>query len=100
MEDHGTNGRRDRNLLGKFKDLKGAALVDALEAAGRSFAYPAEVAAVFDKDTKTVYLALERGEIPYTRIGQRYQISVAWMRRQVDGLDSSQPVRQAESAVA
>jgi hypothetical protein len=78
--------------------LEGEALLTALEADGRLFAFPAETAAVFRKDTKTVYLALERGEIPYVRIGQRYQISVAWMRRQVDGLDPPQAARRAGSA--
>lgn len=68
--------------------LRGAAALEALELSGRSWAYPAEVAAVFDgKDVKTIYPALERGEIPSVRIGQRWQISVAWLRRQVDGAD-------------
>jgi hypothetical protein len=83
MKDHGTDG------------LTGEAALAALEAAGKTFGYPADVAAVFDKDNKTIYAALERGEIPHVRIGQRYQISVAWMRRQVDGPGSPQPARQA-----
>jgi hypothetical protein len=65
----------------------GAAALAALEASGKLFCYPADVAAVFDKDRDTIYLALERGEIPHTRLGQRYQIPVAWLRRQVEGLD-------------
>jgi hypothetical protein len=70
--------------------LRGAAALAALEAQGRTFCYPADVADVFAKDLKTIYGGLERGEIPFTRIGQRYQISVAWLRRQVDGLDDRQ----------
>jgi hypothetical protein len=71
---------------GKDK-IKGEAALAALEAQGKTFGFPADVADVFGKDVKAVYLALERGEIPHVRIGQRYQISVAWMRRQVDGVD-------------
>jgi excisionase family DNA binding protein len=64
--------------------VKGREALEALEASGRLFCYPAEAADVIDKDHKTVYAAIERGEIPYTKIGQRYHISIAWLRRQVD----------------
>jgi hypothetical protein len=83
MKNHGTNG------------LTGEAVLAALEAAGKTFGYPADAAVVFEKDIKTIYLAMERGEIPHTRIGQRYHIPVAWMRRQVDGHVSPQPARRA-----
>jgi excisionase family DNA binding protein len=75
--------------------LKGGAALAALEARGELFGFPADVADVFGKDLKTVYRALENGEIPHTRIGQRYQISTAWMRRQVDGADAPQQARRA-----
>jgi excisionase family DNA binding protein len=65
---------------------RGRAALDALEASGKLFATPQEVAAVMGRDFKTIYPAMERGEIPFTRIGQRYQISMAWLRRQVDGV--------------
>jgi hypothetical protein len=70
--------------------IKGLAALEALEASGRLFCYPADVANVIDKDLKTIHAALSRGEIPHTRIGQRYHISIAWLRRQVDGLGSPQ----------
>jgi excisionase family DNA binding protein len=82
-QDHGTG------------QLKGAAALAALEARGELFGFPADVADVFGKDLKTVYRALENGEIPHTRIGQRYQIPVAWMRRQVDGTDVPEQARRA-----
>jgi hypothetical protein len=75
--------------------VKGRAALEALEARGRLFCYPAEAARVIDKDHKTVYAALERGEIPHTRIGQRYHISIAWLRRQVDGTEPAQVERAA-----
>ena len=65
--------------------LKGAAALAALEASGQLFCFPADVAAVIGKDLRSVYAALNRGEIPCIRIGQRRHISVAWLRRQVDG---------------
>jgi hypothetical protein len=73
---------------------RGRAALEALEAQGKLFAYPADVADIFEQDRKTIYLALERGTIPSTRIGQRYQIPVAWLRRQVDGV----PERTAAGA--
>ena len=66
--------------------LKGAAALKALEEADRLFAYPSEVAAVLERDLKTVYLGLRREEIPSTRIGQRYQIAMAWLKRQAAGV--------------
>jgi hypothetical protein len=66
--------------------LRGAAALGALEDAGRLFAYPSEVAAVLERDLKTVYLGLKREEIPSTRVGQRYQIALAWLRRQAAGV--------------
>jgi hypothetical protein len=82
--------RRDR--------VKGLAALTALEDSGKLFCYPADVARVIDKDHKTVYAALERGEIPHTRIGQRYHISVAWLRRQVDGTGEAEQARRDGSA--
>ena len=65
--------------------LKGAAALAALEASGQLFCYPADVAAVLGIDLRSVYAALERGEIPHTRVSQRYRISVAWLRRPANG---------------
>lgn len=67
------------------KRLKGAAALKALEEEGSLFGSPADVAAIMRRDIRTVYAGLERGEIPSTRVGQRYQIPVAWLRRQADG---------------
>src|SRR5262249_4128913 len=75
--------------------IKGREALDALEASGKLVCSPADVARVIDKDHKTVYSALERGEIPHTRIGQRYHISIAWLRRQVDGTEPAQAERAA-----
>ncbi len=68
---------------------RGAAALRALEEEGRLFTTPAGVAAVLERDIKSVYLGLERGDIPSTRVGPRYQISVAWLRRQADGVPES-----------
>ena len=73
--------------------LRGAAALVALETEGRLFATPAEAAAVMRRDVRTIYAGLERGEIPSTRVGQRFHIPVAWLRRQADG--PSEPVRDA-----
>jgi hypothetical protein len=66
--------------------LRGAAALEALEAAGKLWATPAQTADVLERDLKATYLALERGEIPSNRIGQRYNVPVAWLRRQADGV--------------
>jgi hypothetical protein len=63
--------------------LRGAAALAALE--GRLWATPAQVAAVLERDVKSVYFGLERGDIPSIRVGPRYQISVAWLRRAAEG---------------
>lgn len=63
------------------EQLKGAAALAAIVQDGRLFATPAEVAAIMDRDIRTVYGALERGEVPSTRMGQRYSIPVAWLRQ-------------------
>jgi hypothetical protein len=70
--------------------LRGAAALEAL--GDRLFAYPAEVAAVLDRDLRTIYAGLERDEIPYLRVGQRYQVSVSWLRRAAEGLAGSEQV--------
>jgi hypothetical protein len=66
--------------------LRGEAALKALEKAGKLWISPAKAAAVMERDVRTIYGALERGEIPNTKVGQRYQIPVAWLRRQADGL--------------
>ena len=76
-------------------DLKGAAALAALKARGKLFAYPHDVAAVMERDLRTIYDGIKRGEIPHTRIGQRYQVPVAWLRRQVDGLDTPEQARES-----
>ena len=78
--------------------LRGAAALAALESEGKLFGYGQDVAAVLDRDPRTVYDSIRRGEIPHVKIGQRYMVSVAWMRRQVDGLDTPEQARSAESA--
>jgi hypothetical protein len=65
--------------------LRGAAKLEALEAEGRLWATPAETADVLERDVKSVYAGLDRGDIPSVRVGPRYQISVAWLRRAAEG---------------
>ena len=77
--------------------LRGAEALNALVAQGKLFCYAQDVADVMERDPRTVYDAIKRGEIPHTRIGQRYQVPVAWLRRQVDGTEAEQ-VRCAGSA--
>ena len=73
------------------RKLKGAALLAALEKDGYLFASPADVAGIMRRDIRTIYAGLERGEIPSVRVGQRYQISLSWVRRQVDGVPEPRP---------
>lgn len=73
------------------RKLKGAAALKALEREGNLFASPADVAVIMRRDIRTIYAGLERGEIPSTRVGQRYQVPMAWLRRQVDGLPEPGP---------
>ena len=69
----------------KDRSLKGRAALEALESEGRLFASPAEAAAVLERDHRTVRLAMARGEVPYTRVGNRFSISVHWLRRTAEG---------------
>jgi hypothetical protein len=78
--------------------LKGAAALAALDEQGKLFCYAADVAAVFDKDLRTVYTAMDRGEIPSVKMGQRRQIPLAWVHRQVEGTDAPEQARRAGSA--
>jgi len=64
----------------------------ALEALGdRLFATPREVADVIERDIRSVYAALKHGEIPHTRIGQRYQVPVGGGALSGDLTDAGQP---------
>jgi hypothetical protein len=80
--------------------LVGEAALAELESKGKLFAFPADVAAVFGRDLRSIYLGLERGEIPHTRIGHRYSIPVAWLRRQVNGLDTPAAGHQSAAVSA
>jgi hypothetical protein len=73
------------------RKLKGRAALKALEDDGNLFGSPADIAAIMRRDIRTVYAGLARGEIPSVRVGQRYQISLAWVRRQVDGVPEPGP---------
>ena len=62
------------------------AVQDALAALdGKLFTGVPETATVIDADQRTVRRALEAGEIPGVRIGQRWRIPVAWLREQAAG---------------
>jgi excisionase family DNA binding protein len=78
--------------------LKGLEALTALEQGTNLFCYPQDAADVLGKDLKTTYDAIKRGEIPAIKIGQRYSISIAWLRRQVDGIPDPQPARRSGSA--
>ncbi len=47
---------------------------------GRSFALVGETAAILELDPRTVITAIQRGDIPSTRVGQQYRIPTAWLR--------------------
>jgi hypothetical protein len=86
-------GTRRRGKIGPLGEpavidpgLKGRAALEALEQEGRLFAVPAEVAAVLERDLKSVRLGLHRNQIPHVRVGPRYQVLVAWLRRTANGL--------------
>ena len=66
--------------------LKGAEALAALEKDGHLFASPAWTARIMRRDIRTIYAAIKNGEIPSIKIGQRYSVSVSWLRRRVDGL--------------
>lgn len=55
---------------------------------GRLFAEVPEVAQLFETDARTVRAAIGRGEIPATRVGQRWRVPTAWLR-QAAGLETS-----------
>jgi hypothetical protein len=65
--------------------LEGAAALEALEKRGDLFASATWTARILKLDVRTVYAALERDEIPHVRIGQKYQVPVAWLRKQAEG---------------
>jgi excisionase family DNA binding protein len=62
--------------------------LDELIAAGRNFATAAEAKAILEVDERTIYAGIERGEIPATRMGNRWKIPVAWLRKEA-GLDGA-----------
>jgi hypothetical protein len=49
---------------------------------GRLFASVPEFVTISGYDDRTVRAAIEAGEIPAIRVGQRYRIPVAWIREQ------------------
>jgi excisionase family DNA binding protein len=68
------------------KQDKGAKTLADLEAQGRLFCTPAQAAVVLGRDYRTILAAVERGEVPSVRVGQRYSISVGWLRKVADGV--------------
>jgi excisionase family DNA binding protein len=58
----------------------------ALEAKGDLFTSASTAAVVLGRNYRTVLAAIERGDIPHTRMGQQYMVPVAWLRRQADGV--------------
>lgn len=61
---------------------------------GRWFATVTEAAEILHVDRRTVYRALDRGEIPGVRVGQQLRVPVAWLRERamLDGGPPPPPV--------
>ena len=72
--------------------------LDELIRAGRNFASVAETCTILDVEERSVYSAIDRGEIPATRVGTRWKVPVAWLRK-VAALDAPAP-GPAEPSVA
>lgn len=49
---------------------------------GRLFADVPETAAILGRDERTVRKAAAEGEIPATRVGQKWLVPTAWLREQ------------------
>jgi excisionase family DNA binding protein len=56
---------------------------------GKLFAEVPEVAELLRNDVRTVRRAIERGEIPAIRTGQRWRVPTSWLR-QAAGLETSE----------
>jgi excisionase family DNA binding protein len=65
--------------------------LDELLQAGRNFASAGEARAILGVDERTVYTALERGEIPSVRVGNRYKVPVRWLAQQAGISGPGQP---------
>lgn len=50
---------------------------------GRLFATSTEAGAILGVDPRTLRAAIERGEIPATRVGVAWRVPVSWLRAQV-----------------
>lgn len=62
-------------LLGQSRVVSASERLD-----GRWFVSVAEVAEVLGVDPRTVRRAIEAGEVPAVRVGQRYRVPAAWLR--------------------
>jgi hypothetical protein len=49
---------------------------------GRLFASTTEVCAIIGCDVRALRRGIESGDVPATRVGQRYYIPTAWIREQ------------------
>lgn len=56
---------------------------------GRLFAEVPEVAQLMRSDARTIRRAIERGEIPAVRTGQRWRVPMSWLRKAA-GLETSE----------
>jgi excisionase family DNA binding protein len=56
---------------------------------GKLFAEVPEVAELLRNDVRTVRRAIERGEIPAVRAGQRWRVPTSWLR-QAAGLETTE----------
>jgi excisionase family DNA binding protein len=53
---------------------------------GRNFAKVFEVAAIFERDRRTIRTAIRNGDIPAVKIGAEYLIPVAWVLAQAQAV--------------
>jgi excisionase family DNA binding protein len=50
---------------------------------GRNFALVPEAAAILECDPRTLIAAIERGEIPATKVGNKHRVPTSWLRAAV-----------------
>lgn len=61
------------------------ALLDELTRSGAAMTGVPQAALILGYDQRTVRTAIERGDVPATRVANSWRIPVTWLRRQVYG---------------
>jgi excisionase family DNA binding protein len=65
-----------------------------LDPAVKPFHKPMELVDLGFGEPKTIYAAIQRGEIPVVRVGRKMLVPTAWIRRAM-ALDDEAPARSA-----